>query len=397
MTAGRIAGAVLAALALAPWLSSPRPATAEPYRLRGNVFAGAAEKTPVGLLTLDAHGRATRWLSAETMLWVGAGDEAEAEAMVIAVHLRDPEGRGEAQVGRFVVVPGALLPVHLDGVAGRVRGPWRTRLELFGGVPVAPGGAGRGFDWVAGARVARGIGTWGAAGLAYVQRRDRGQLDDHELGADVGVGITADADLNARLAYDLINPGVSEARLSGSLRRDAWRFELFASHRSPSRLLPATSLFSVLGDVASRHVGGRVSWRAAPRLDLDATAAVRVHGVGDIGADLRLRGTLRLDERGRRAVVGELRRDGGAGEGWTGARAALRLPWAYGLTLAAEAELAVPDDDRRGTLWPWGLLAVGWRPAEGWESAVAVELSSSPQYDVRVDGIVRLARTWEAP
>ena len=46
------------------------------------------------------------------------------------------------------------------------------------------------------------------------------------------------------------------------------RGELSLEHRSPTHLLPATSLFTVLGEVASDRAGAGLRWRAAPRLEL---------------------------------------------------------------------------------------------------------------------------------
>ncbi len=384
--------AIVAVLATA----TTSTARAEPLRLRSNAFAQSQADTPVGLLALRADGDLVKWMTAEAVVWVGAGDEAEADAMVVSVVMKDPKHRGEVQLGRFVVVPGAVRPIHLDGARVHGRLPWKSSVEVFGGVPVVPELGAQGYDWVVGSRASRQLGEWGSVGAAWMQRRTQGRLDDQEVGFDIGAMPLKWLDFGGRVAYDLIDPGVSDAGISVAARRGAWRYELFGSHRSPSRILPATSLFTVLGDVATQKVGASTRWRAAPRLDLLATAAVRLYD-DTAGAELLGRGVLRLDDKGKRALTVELRREDGPEMGWTGARAGLRLPLNAAWHVSSEVELVVPDEaDGRGTVWPWALGAVSWRFADSWTAAAAMEVSSSPQYTYRVDGIARLTRDWGA-
>ncbi len=369
-------------------------ARGDPLRLRSNVLVQSQADTPVGLLTLSAGGDVRTWLSAEVVAWVGAGDEAEADAMVVSIKLKDPKRRGELQLGRFIVIPGAVRPIHLDGARGKLFLPWETSLEAFGGIPVVPDFGAHSYDWVVGSRAARQLGNWGSVGVAWMQQRTQGRLDDQEVGADVGLAATNWLDLGGRVAYDVVDPGVSDAYASASARRGAWRWELFGSHRSPSRILPATSLFTVLGDIATQKAGVSTRWRAAPRLDVSGTAATRYYE-DDFGAELMLRSVLRLNDRGSRAVSLELRREDAPDTGWTGARAALRYPLDSRFTLSNELELVVPDEPNgRGKVWPWALAGVTWRITSGWRLAAAVEVSASPEDRYRFDGIARLTRDW---
>jgi hypothetical protein len=366
---------------------------AEPYRLRGSALAQA--QSPAGLLVLSSDGEVRPWLSAEAVVGAGAGDDATADVLVVAVHARDRARRREAMLGRFLVSPGALRPVHLDGAAARIGLPWQGSVEVFGGMPVVPRFGPRAYDWLVGTRVSRAIGDWGSAGVAYAHRRDHGSLAGEELGFDVAGAPGERVDVAARVAYDLVNPGVSELHVSSGLRRGDFRGELFALHRSPARILPATSLFSVLGDVPSRLVGSHVRWRAAPRLDVSGQAGARAIG-GELGADLALRALLRTDDRGAGAVSLELRRQSAPDGGWTGARAAARVPLDARLSLATELELVVPDEARgRGAVWPWALAALRWRLAPRWETAAALEASASGEHTYRVDALVRVSHEWE--
>jgi hypothetical protein len=376
----------LAALAIAP------PLAADPYRLRADALATV--QSPAGLVVLQAEGKQGERLGAEALVWLGAGEEDEAQALVVAVRARE-DGLGDARLGRFVVTAGGLRPQHIDGAHGRVRLPYRLALESFIGSPVASGDDGRGFDWVAGTRASRQIGTWGSTGVAYMHRRDAGRLAAEEVAFDASVAATEWLDLSARAALDLIKTGLSETQGLVGTRFGDWRVELYGVDRSPSRLLPATSLFSVLGDMRSRRLGAQVRWRAAPRLDLFAEGGAL--GAADQWGELMAtRATLRLDDRGDGALGGELRREWAPDGGWNGARATLRLPL-YGFVVALEGELAFPEHaNGDGSVWPWGLAALSRRFGT-WEAAAALEASSSSDYVRRVDGLARLTWLWEAP
>ncbi len=368
-------------------------ATAEPLRLRGDALA--TTPSPVGLLVLDGEGGLRPGLSAEAMVWLGTGqDGSDGDALVMAIIARRVDGRAEARVGRFVTTAGALRPVHLDGAAARVRLPYRLDAEAFAGIPVVPGFGDRSWDWVVGGRVGRRLGDWGGAGVALLERRDRGRLDARELGLDAMAALGA-SDLGGRVAIDLIDPALADVTLTARRRFGGLRVELSANHRVPSHLLPATSLFSVLGDVASERVAAAARWRVAPRLDLLADLGAR-RVDGDVAADGLVRATLRLDDRGRGALTAELRRTGVVDGGWLGARVGVRVPRGA-LTASFEAELVMPEVDRgRGAVWPWAMAALGWAVGP-WTAAIAGEASSTPSDRARLDVLAQLGRRWEVP
>lgn len=373
------------------------PVRADPYRLRADALASA--QAPAGLVVLQAQGSEGPFVAAEALIWLtggvaagGVGDaegeDIEAEALVVAVRAR--RAGSEARLGRLVVSAGGLRPQHMDGASGRVRLPRRFALEAFAGSPVAPGGEGRDWDWLAGGRASRSIGDWGAAGIAYLHRRDNGRVTSEEAAADAAVQATDWLDLSGRAAMDLVHGGLAEGQATASARAGAWRVELYGTQRSAYRLLPATSLFSVLGDSPSRRVATTTRWRAAPRLDLFADTGALEAG-GEWGELAAARATLRLDDRGAGALVGELRREGVPGASWTGARGTARTPPIAGLQLALEGELAFPDDQDR--VWPWGLVAISRRFGD-WETAAALEASSSPTEVYRLDALARLTWLW---
>jgi hypothetical protein len=399
-------------------------AEAQPLRLRADALA--AVESPVGLLSLEAEAELQPGLRAEAVVWFGGGQEdgRVGEALIIDVQALRADGRAAAKLGRMIAAVGALRPLHLDGAWARASLPWQLQAEAFAGVPVEAGVQGRGFDWLAGARLGRRVGDFGGVGVAYLQQRDRGSQAVEELAFDAGAALGRRADAAARLSLDLLRFGLAEAQLSAAMRRGRWRGELFFSERHASHLLPATSLFSVLGDAGARRAGIRIGVRAAPRLELSGEADVHVLTGEDAGLDGVLRAQLALGDRrvgavrrgGRRgalpmppeigALALELRRAGATAStslgaldrGWLGARGTARIPLgcaAGGAVIAAaELELVRPDDDDRGALWPWALAALTWR-RQRWETAVAIEASASPEHTSRVDALLRVSRSWE--
>jgi hypothetical protein len=369
-------------------------ASAQSIRLRADALAQTSSdtQTPAGLLVLQGQDQVRPWVDAEALVWTGAKPDATADVLVLAVRVKEPHGYGQLRAGRFVLATGAVLPVQLDGIDALGRTPWGMTTEAFGGVPVVPRFGARAYDWLVGGRVAQRVADAATVGLSYVQRREYGDVSNEELGADLAAAPARWCDLAARAAYDLVSPGLADALFSAAVRSPEWRFEVFGSQRSPSRLLPATSLFSVLGDFPSQSLGGTLRWRAAPRLDLLASGAAQSVG-SEVGGNGWVRSSLRLDDRGDGALGLELRRQDVSTAQWSGVRATTAVPLGRGFRYASEIEIVVPDHpDGRGIAWPWGLVSLAWRSAAGWELAGALEASSTPEHRYETDAIVRLSR-----
>jgi hypothetical protein len=371
-------------------------ARADGLGLRADALADtqAEPQSPTGLVVLQGQDKVRPWLDAEGLVWAGTKPGLTGDVLVLAIHLREPHGYGEVRVGRFVVATGAIFPVQIDGAEVLGRTPWGQSLEAFGGMPVLPRFGARAYDWITGVRLAQRVASKITAGVSYVQRREDGDISNQELGADLAAAPAKWLDLAAKGAYDLTSPGIADGRLSAATRIDAFRIELFASEQSPGRLLPATSLFSVLGDFPSEMIGGTVRWRAAPRLDILASGAGQLVG-GELGYNAWVRSTLRLDDRGLGSLGLEVRRVDVGSARWTGFRAVGAQPLGRGFRFSTEIEIVVPDEpDGRGIAWPWGLMALGWRH-KGWEVAAAVEAASSPEYQHEANVLARVSRALE--
>jgi hypothetical protein len=353
--------------------------------------------SPTGLIVLQGEDSKQPWLSAEGLVWAGATPSATGDVLTLSLLVREAHGYAQLHVGRFVLATGAVHPVQIDGADAIARAPWGSTVETFGGVPVVPRFGWVTYDWIAGGRVAQVFSSVATIGASYVQRRDDGDVSDEEVGADVAVAPARWFDLAAFGSYDLTDPGVAEARASAAAKVEDWRFELFASQLSPGRLLPATSLFSVLGDFPSQTLGATVRWRAAPRLDLLASGAGQ-DVAGGLGGNGWVRATLKLDDQGAGSLGLELRRVDVPGAAWSGARAVAMVPLGHALRYSNELEIAVPDQpDGRGAAWPWGLAALTWGPRCGWEVSGAVEASSTPLHRYETDALLRVSYAMEKP
>ena len=364
------------------------------YRLRADAFFSAPDPA-TGMLILSGESRNPSWLTADTVVWLGANTDHAGDVMVASVRAREPNGYAEARVGRMMVAPGAIRPVHLDGIDLTGRAPWGTSVEAFGGMPVVSTFQPRDYDWAVGGRLAQRFSQYATVGVSYLQMRQTGALAYEEMGVDGTVHATTWLDAAFTGALDLQALDLADARASLSARFSKVRFELFAVRRSPSHLLPATSLFSALGDIPSQRAGGSVLWRPAPRLDVLGEGAIESIG-GDLGAQGLLRATLRLDDKGAGALGLEGRRQSTPGASWTGVRGTARVPIGKKLAASTELEIVAPDDPRgRGAVWPWGLVALRYRVVRAWEVAGAVEASASPTAVSAVSGMLRCSYVWE--
>jgi hypothetical protein len=388
-----------AALVLVALLWS-HDARAEPLRLRGDALVQT--RSPVGLLQLSGEDRARPWLDVETLTWVGAASGAEqgpatGDVVTLSVRARDARSGSELRAGRMIVSTGAIRPVHVDGVRGVARAFSGTSVEGFFGVPVVRRFEYRSFDWTAGGRIAQAIGDSAAVGGAYSLRRRSGHPDDEEVGADAALTPAPWFTATGRAAFDLLTRGPSEALASISAQKQDVRTELFTTYRSPGRLLPATSLFSVLGDVPATTTGATVRWRAFPRLELVATGSAQFRS-DDVGGQAIARATLALDDEWRGSLGLELRRVDFDGGRWSGARGVASVPLTQSVRAAAELELVRPDDPRgRGDVWPWALGALSWTSADGWEVGGAVEGSSGGAVRESLQALARVSYAFGRP
>lgn len=394
----RTTAACVAALSLVG-----RDALAEPYRLRIDAYADAPDPAAFVMVQAEARADTALLFDAEALVWTGVGvgvdgaPEARGEAVIAAFRLRDPAHGLGLRFGRLLYHAGAVSPLHIDGGVASARSDTGTAIEVFGGMPVVSAFQARTFDWVVGARGSQDIAGVATVGYSYWQQRTDGRIARSELGVDGALSPHEAFALTATAAIDTERFGVAEARVSALFHRSFLRLELFGTRRSPSRMLPATSLFAALGSYDSDQLGVSGFVRPAPRLDLSASATL--DRVGDEpGATQELRAELRLDDDGRGALGLEGRRFSIPDASWTGIRAFARVPFGRRLAGSAELEVAVPDAPKdRGVAWPWALLGIRWTPLPTLEAAGALEVSSSPAYDVSFGGRLRLSGTWQSP
>jgi hypothetical protein len=367
----------------------PAAIHADPLRLRGDAFVQT--RSPVGLLVLRGEDRLKPWIDLETVAWVGArhSPEVSGDVQTLTVRLRNPAG--EVRIGRFVFASGAIRPLHLDGVRALGRAPFGTTLEIFGGAPVAPRLGSRMFDSAFGGRIGQPIGSFAVLGVSYLMQRRDGTIADEEVGPDLAISPTKNVDLVSRLAVDLVTRGVADALVSIGAHSGDVRAEGFLTHRSPSRILPSTSIFTVLGDIPSTTFGGTLRYKIAPRLDLLGTGGGIAMGK-ELGGFVTARATLALDDDALGTLGVELRRQYVSTARWSGARVLLGLPLGASVRLATEVE-AVRHDD--GRFWPWALLALAYRAPRGWDFVAGVEAVTTRDERRELHALGRISYAFE--
>ncbi len=180
MVIARLLGAIGAASAA---LSPCAVASAEPYRLRADAFASAADPSGFVMLQAEAREREPLLVDAEALVWTGVGldraddPEARGDAVLASVRLRDPVRYVDARFGRLFFQGGAIRPQHMDGAVVGFRSPTGATTEVFAGLPVAPGSAGRrcrcSEKWRITARSARPDSSIRPRILPFPERRPR--------------------------------------------------------------------------------------------------------------------------------------------------------------------------------------------------------------------------------
>lgn len=393
-----------AAAAFALTFSSSQ-AAAQPHTLGAELW-GQLEPN-VGLIVLEGSTRKYPYVEAEGLVWAGAGtpqfglrdNQMTVEALVLTVKVRDPKGISDTRLGRFILSTGAVRAMHVDGGHAILRAPSKTNIEIFGGVPVEGDVEGRRYDWVAGGRISQGLGKLGVIGGSYYNRYNAGQRSDEEVGVDFSLRAAHWLDMAAKFSWEIVNPGLAEvlATISSATENGKVRGEVFATKRSPTRLLQQTSLFTVLGDPGTLRTGGNLFWRAAPRLDFWVEGAAN-QAQDKWGWSGYFRSVLRTDDEGRGSVLGEIRRQAiSSVSNWTGFRVAAVIPvykdHANTVGLMPEVEVVLPDERSAATgkVWPWGRLALRYQHIKGWTLAAGAEASSTQNIRVDVRALARVA------
>jgi hypothetical protein len=395
----------LAAAAAFALTFSSSQAAAQPHTLGAELW-GQLEPN-VGLIVLEGSTRKYPYVEAEGLVWAGAGtpqfglrdNQMTVEALVLTVKVRDPKGISDTRLGRFILSTGAVRAMHVDGGHAILRAPSKTNIEIFGGVPVEGDVEGRRYDWVAGGRISQGLGKLGVIGGSYYNRYNAGQRSDEEVGVDFSLRAAHWLDMAAKFSWEIVNPGLAEvlATISSATENGKVRGEVFATKRSPTRLLQQTSLFTVLGDPGTLRTGGNLFWRAAPRLDFWVEGAAN-QAQDKWGWSGYFRSVLRTDDEGRGSVLGEIRRQAiSSVSNWTGFRVAAVIPvykdHANTVGLMPEVEVVLPDERSAATgkVWPWGRLALRYQHIKGWTLAAGAEASSTQNIRVDVRALARVA------
>ena len=352
-----------------------------------------------GTLILHSGYRNSEVLDADTLVFLGASESSPyGDVLSMSVGVREPHGYAEGRLGRMLLATGAVRPVHLDGGTLTARTPFGASLELFGGMPVVRELGARSFDWLAGARLSqRLLGERLGAGVSYLQRRDAGELAQHELGADLSLRPAPWLALSGLGSWDALSQGLAEARLNAVAYAPRGQLELYASRRIAARLLPATSLFSVISRAPSTELGAAARYRLFPRLSLAPYGALE--GLeAQWGYRVALRSALSLTAAEGGVLSFELSRRKLAREGYSAGLLQIELPSSARVLAHASLELVAADHPAaRGALWPWARVGASYPLSEAWLLSAALGWKASPEYRSELYALLRLSLRTQIP
>ena len=375
------------------WLASAR-ATAQPGPFVPVASDLLLQGRPAeGLLILRSGYQNSPLIDADTLVFVGANERNPyGDVLTVSVGVREPHGWGSARLGRFLLSTGAVRPVHMDGVTLHARTPFDTHLELFGGAPVVRELGARAFDWLAGGRLSqRVLEERVGVGVSYLQRRDAGELAQHEVGADLSLRPVHWLAVSALASWDMLSAGLAEGRINAVAYASRGQVELHASRRVASRLLPATSLFSVISRAPSSELGASARYRLFPRLALIPFGALEgLDSHWGYRATLRTVLNLTAAEGGRLSLEASRRKL--AREGYSAGLVQLELPSVASVVAHASFELVASDHpDGRGAVWPWARVGASYPLASAWLLSGALGWRASPEYKSDLYALVRLS------
>lgn len=350
-----------------------------------------------GLLTLSSGLRNQELVDADATVWM-FGDldgHATGDVLTASVTVRDPGGLGRARLGRFILSTGAIRPVHMDGIYMQGKLPSGTGLELFLGSPVVPEFGSRAFDWLTGGRLSQQL--WKervVLGFSYIHQRDAGMVANEEAGADMLIQLSDAVSLRGVLSWDVTFAGLAAGELSASYVNDGTNVRAFAERRVASRLLLATSLFSVISDSASNEAGVDGYHQLFPRLGVGGRAAMQWIDVDDRrlwGYRLSARARLDLDAEGDGQATLQASRRGGLDAGYSGVYLAAEEPVTEHLRAHAGVELVAADrPGDSGAVWPHVNVGARFTVTDELSLAGALMARATPLYRNEVLGLLRL-------
>lgn len=370
---------------------------ADPYATGGASLLGSA-RPQAGLVTLYSGYRNHPLIDAEAEVWIGQGlyDESEplrSDVLTVNVGLRDPGGHLHARLGRLLFSSGAIRPIHIDGIKLRGRSDFGTAVETFAGVPVVDSLL-EGYDWVAGGRVSQRL--WEerlGVGVSYVHQGRDGMLANEEVGADLSLA-HGQVTLRGVGAWDLVLAGLATARVEVGVSPSDLVARLHVERRVAARLLPATSLFSVISDSANSELGADVDYQWFPRLSVGATGNLQwidVDQAPDRGYQLGLRSRLELGEADEGDILLMVSRRGGFDAAYNAVYVAIERKLSEALRVHAASELVAADNPGEdGKLWPYLNVGVRWHLSDALDLAGGMVARSTPRYAHEVTGLLRL-------
>ncbi len=334
-------------------------------------------------------------------LQLGDDDLRDTDADLGLMFLEMRSGRTELRVGRQYLSEGVGRMSMIDGANAYAK-LWRgLAAQAFVGATVHPQLRHATGSWQLGGRLSWAfhelLGTPATLGLGYRQRRHRGDLRKHHLGADAAVQLGA----THWVAVAVVDPTLEalvEGRLALSLRPGAsWLVTIDAERVRPALLIPLNSIFSVFADAKHDSIGGDAGYSPSPYFAFDVSGHLLRLDNEQLGYRLFVR-AVTSREPSRRSLVGaEVRRaHEDRSQGYLSGRLFTRLQLLE--PLAVSADLFVygydqPINDTDLAVLGQGSVIVDIAPSM--RLAASLAGGTTPWAKTQIEGLLRFAWGWD--
>jgi hypothetical protein len=311
------------------------------------------------------------------------------------LYLQAQKGPAVLRVGRQYVLLGAGRAQMLDGGELTLALPAGFRLEGYGGATIQQKLHFESGAWLAGARLAKSIGT-GEIGIDYGERRHNNDIYRQEVGAD-GFYLIGPVRVLGLASMSTTDSRLMEARLAATYTyRKNILITVDGERVAPDLFLDRQSIFSVFAEENHDSYGGDVLWTPSPYYDVGVEGHVLLLS-GYLGYDATVKATTYREASHRSRIGIEAGREYQKDNAFTKVRLWTYLQVLKPLALAAEA-YGYYFDKNINTVKGSGLAAVNaiYEFTPSMRLIGSVTGGSTTLAKAEVEGLLRFAYGFDA-
>lgn len=296
------------------------------------------------------------------------------------------------RLGRQLVTGGVARAMFFDGLFGDFRADFGLGISAFTGVPVA-----RRFsnftrgDFVVGTRVSYAHAYGSEVGVSLIHMLERGAVARQDLGLDARWKLWSVLSLSGAFVWSVADARLAELDVGPRVSLGDVEIEAGYRRTAPDLFLPRTSIFTVFADTSRDDLGASVAWQTTPRLSLLGEArALWING--EAGYEVGARVAFRPYRSARSSVTAQYHRLSVPSNGYQHGGIGARHTLPFGLGLSLDLETYALDRPVRGqTLSFSGSASVTYALAPSWQVSGTLFAATTPTFEHRYEGVVKLA------